>query len=69
MPRSSSDSIDFVDEDNRWLCFFSSIKRSLTRDAPTPTSISINSDPAIEKKATFASPAVALAKSVLPVAG
>ena len=41
-------------------------KRSLTRLAPTPTSISMNSDPAIEKKGTPASPATALAKSVFP---
>mmetsp|Transcript_9653 Transcript_9653/g.18181 ORF Transcript_9653/g.18181 Transcript_9653/m.18181 type:complete len:201 (+) Transcript_9653:1398-2000(+) len=40
-----------------------------TRDAPTPTNISVNSDPAAEKKGTLASPAIALASSVLPVPG
>mmetsp|Transcript_34585 Transcript_34585/g.75600 ORF Transcript_34585/g.75600 Transcript_34585/m.75600 type:complete len:362 (-) Transcript_34585:1103-2188(-) len=44
-------------------------KRLRTRDAPTPTNISTNSDPAHEKKGTFASPAIAFASSVLPVPG
>ena len=43
--------------------------RSLTREAPTPTNISTNSEPLILKKGTLASPATALAKSVLPVPG
>ena len=43
--------------------------KSRTRLAPTPTNISTNSEPAIEKKATPASPATALAISVLPVPG
>mmetsp|Transcript_6931 Transcript_6931/g.28423 ORF Transcript_6931/g.28423 Transcript_6931/m.28423 type:complete len:252 (-) Transcript_6931:285-1040(-) len=43
--------------------------RSRTRDAPTPTNISTNSDAAHEKKGTPASPATALASSVLPVPG
>ena len=42
---------------------------SLTLDAPTPTNISTKSDPDIEKKGTLASPAIALAKRVLPVPG
>ena len=42
---------------------------SLTLDAPTPTNISTKSDPDIEKKGTLASPAMALAKRVLPVPG
>ncbi len=41
-------------------------KRSRTLLAPTPTSISINSLPAILKNGTPASPATAFAKSVLP---
>ena len=45
------------------------LNRSLTRDAPTPTYISTNSDPDIEKNGTPASPATALARSVLPVPG
>ena len=44
-------------------------KRSRTRDAPTPTNISTNSDPEIEKNGTPASPATARASRVLPVPG
>src|SRR5436190_20838050 len=43
--------------------------KSRTRDAPTPTNISTKSEPEIEKKGTFASPATALASNVLPVPG
>src|SRR3982074_2060520 len=43
--------------------------RSRTREAPTPTNISTNSEPEIEKNGTIASPATALANSVLPVPG
>ena len=42
---------------------------SRTRAAPTPTNISTKSDPLMLKKGTSASPATALAKSVLPVPG
>mmetsp|Transcript_44090 Transcript_44090/g.104972 ORF Transcript_44090/g.104972 Transcript_44090/m.104972 type:complete len:218 (+) Transcript_44090:1088-1741(+) len=45
------------------------VKRSRTRDAPTPTNISMKSDPEIERNGTPASPAMALASSVLPVPG
>ena len=45
------------------------LKRSLTREAPTPTNISTKSEPESEKKGTLASPATALAKRVLPVPG
>mmetsp|Transcript_20549 Transcript_20549/g.53751 ORF Transcript_20549/g.53751 Transcript_20549/m.53751 type:complete len:387 (-) Transcript_20549:375-1535(-) len=45
------------------------LKRSRTRDAPTPTNISTNSEPEMEKKGTPASPAMALARRVLPVPG
>ena len=44
-------------------------KRSRTRDAPTPTNISTNSEPLIEKNGTPASPATALANKVLPTPG
>ena len=44
-------------------------KRSLTLLAPTPTNNSTNSDAAIEKKGTPASPAIAFANKVLPVPG
>ena len=42
---------------------------SLTLDAPTPTNISTKSEPDIEKKGTFVSPAIALASKVFPVPG
>ena len=45
----------------------SNISRTLL--APTPTNISTKSDPEIVKKGTPASPAIAFAKSVLPVPG
>ena len=44
-------------------------KRSRTREGPTPTNISTNSEPETERKGTPASPAVAFARSVLPVPG
>ena len=47
--------------------FLAVSKRSRTREAPTPTSISINSLPAIERNCTPASPATARANKVLPV--
>ena len=43
--------------------------RSRTREAPTPTNISTNSLPLMEKKGTPASPATARARRVLPVPG
>jgi len=46
-----------------------SLKRSRTRLAPTPTNISTKSEPEMEKNGTLASPATALASSVLPVPG
>jgi hypothetical protein len=42
---------------------------SLTLAGPTPTNISWNSEPETEMKGTLASPAVALARRVLPVPG
>ena len=50
-------------------CFLPCSKRSRTREAPTPTNISTKSEPEIEKNGTLASPAMALASSVLPVPG
>ena len=50
-------------------CLFACENRSLTLDAPTPTNISTNSEPDIEKNGTPASPATALAISVFPVPG
>ena len=49
--------------------FLAFSKRSLTLLAPTPTNISIKLDADIEKNGTLASPATALARSVLPVPG
>ena len=49
--------------------FFPCSNRSRTREAPTPTNISTKSDPEIEKNGTLASPAIARARSVLPVPG
>ena len=49
--------------------FLASSKRSRMRAAPRPTNISTNSEPESEKKGTPASPATALARSVLPVPG
>ena len=43
--------------------------KSRTRPAPTPTNNWMNSEPLIEKNGTPASPATALASSVLPVPG
>ena len=50
-------------------CALPCSKRSRTRDAPTPTNISTKSEPDIEKNGRPASPATALASSVLPVPG
>uniref|UniRef100_A0A915JDD5 Uncharacterized protein n=1 Tax=Romanomermis culicivorax TaxID=13658 RepID=A0A915JDD5_ROMCU len=44
-------------------------KRSRTRLAPNPTSISSNSEPEVRKNGTWASPAIALANKVLPLPG
>ena len=49
--------------------FLASSNRSLTLEAPTPTNISTNSEPESEKNGTFASPATAFARRVLPVPG
>ena len=49
--------------------FFASANKSRTRDAPTPTNISTKSEPDKLKNGTPASPATALASSVLPVPG
>ena len=50
-------------------CFLACSNMSRTRAAPTPTNISTKSEPEIEKNGTLASPAIALASSVLPVPG
>lgn len=50
-------------------CFLAMENKSRTLDGPTPTNISRNSDPETVMKGTLASPAVALARRVLPVPG
>ena len=47
-------------------CARACANRSRTRAGPTPTNISMKSLPLMERKGTLASPAVALASSVLP---
>jgi len=49
--------------------FFAWLKRSRTRDAPTPTNISTKSEPLMLRKGTSASPAIARARRVFPVPG
>ena len=50
-------------------CLFACSNISLTLEAPTPTNISTKSEPDIVKNGTPASPAIALARRVLPVPG
>ena len=64
-PTASISSINMI----QGLFFLACSKRSRTLDAPTPTNISTKSEPEIEKNWTPASPATALARSVLPVPG
>ena len=49
--------------------FFAFVNKSLTRDAPTHTNISTNSEPDILRNGTLLSQATALANIVLPVPG
>ena len=65
LPMASISSINTI----QGAFFSASLKRSRTRDAPTPTYSSIKSEPEREKKGTCASPATAFARSVLPVPG
>src|SRR5581483_663372 len=61
--------VELVDEDDcgrRGACLLEEVR---TRDAPTPTMASTNSEAAMLKNGTFASPATARASSVLPVPG
>jgi len=50
-------------------CFFAWLKRSRTREAPTPTNISTKSEPLMDRNGTSASPAMARANRVFPVPG
>ena len=65
LPTASISSINTI----QGLFFFAWSNRSRTLDAPTPTNISTKSEPLIEINGTFASPATALARRVLPVPG
>ena len=66
----AADRVDLVDEDDAGRVLLARcLNRSRTRLAPTPTNISTNSEPEIEKNGTPASPATALEISVLPVPG
>ena len=49
--------------------FFAFSNKSLTREAPTPTNISIKDEPETLKNGTSASPATAFASKVFPVPG
>src|SRR5581483_2213854 len=64
-PMASISSMKMMDGAAAFAC----ANRSRTREAPTPTIISTNSDADMEKKGTPASPATAFASSVLPVPG
>src|SRR5690625_983665 len=64
-PTASSSSIKMM----QGACLRAVSNMSRTREAPTPTNISTKSDPEMEKNGTLASPAMARAKSVLPVPG
>ena len=65
LPSASSSSMNTMQGALASACW----NRSRMRAAPTPTNISTNSEPLIEKKGTWASPATARASSVLPVPG
>ena len=65
LPIASSSSIKIIQGD----CFLACSNKSRTREEPTPTKSSTNSEPEILKKGTPASPATALASRVLPVPG
>ena len=65
LPIASISSIKIIEGDFSLAC----LNKSRTLEAPTPTNISTKSDPEREKNGTFASPATALAMSVLPVPG
>ena len=65
LPMASISSINIIQGAFADAC----LNKSRTLDAPTPTNISTNSEPESEKNGTFASPATAFARSVLPVPG
>jgi hypothetical protein len=77
----SSYRINFINKNNRRRAFSSVLKETSdlkkldqirpqsTLEGPTPTNISMKSEPDIEKKGTPASPAVAFASRVFPVPG
>src|SRR5216117_660587 len=64
-----SDRIQFIDKDDTGSLLLGLFKQISNSGAPTPTNISINSEPEMEKNGTPASPLTALASRVLPVPG
>ena len=64
-PKASISSINKM----QGACFLASSNKLRTRDAPTPTNISMNAEPLQCRNGTPASPATALASKVLPVPG
>jgi hypothetical protein len=67
--RLFADGVDLVDEHDAGGLWLGLLKEVADREAPTPTNISTKSEPEMEKNGTLASPATALASSVLPVPG
>mmetsp|Transcript_15156 Transcript_15156/g.54574 ORF Transcript_15156/g.54574 Transcript_15156/m.54574 type:complete len:276 (-) Transcript_15156:728-1555(-) len=65
LPMASISSMKMIEGD----CALACAKRSRTRLGPTPTNISMKSEPLMLRNGTPDSPAVALARSVLPVPG
>ena len=59
------DCVDFIDEDDAGRALLGLLEHVADAAAPTPTNISTKSEPEIEKNGTLASPAMALASSVL----
>jgi hypothetical protein len=67
-PRAA-DRVDLVEEDDAGRVLLGLLEQVAHAEAPTPTNISTKSEPEIEKNGTSASPAIALASSVLPQPG
>ena len=66
----AADRVDLVDEDDRPAQLAGGLEQVAdTRLAPTPTNISMKSEPVTDRNGTPASPATARAMSVLPVPG
>ena len=69
-PALATDGVDLVDEErSRAACLPRRVEQVATRAAPTPTNISMKSEPVTDTNGTPASPATARAMRVLPDAG